>query len=114
MTKFNFNNKRFALIQNSDSGQVNSETVFEYKQEGNLVTADYFGGTIRYGKIIAELKDNELNMLYQCLTTGNELKAGKAIAKISLTDTGKMTLNLNWEWLTNGNEKGTSEYIEIV
>lgn len=113
MTKFNFNNKRFALIQNSDSGQVNSETVFEYKQDGNLVTADYFGGTIRYGKIIATLKDDELNMFYQCLTTDKELKAGKAIAKISLTDTGKMTLNLNWEWLTNGTEKGTSEYIEI-
>lgn len=113
MTKFNFNNKRFALIQNSDSGQVNSETVFEYKQEGNLVTADYFGGTIRYGKIIAAFKDDELNMLYQCLTTDNELKAGKAIAKISLTDSGKTKMNLNWEWLTNGNEKGTSEYIEI-
>ncbi|WP_100610811.1 hypothetical protein [Confluentibacter lentus] len=113
MTKFNFNNKRFALIQNSDSGQVNSETVFEYKQDGNLVTADYFGGTIRYGKIIAALKDDELNMLYQCLTTDNELKAGKATAKISVTDTGKMKMNLNWEWLTNGNEKGASEYIEI-
>lgn len=113
MTKFNFNNKRFALIQNSDSGQANSETVFEYKQEGNLVTADYFGGTIRHGKIIATLKDDELNMLYQCLTTDNELKAGKATAKISLTESGKMTLYLNWEWLTKGNEKGTSDYIEI-
>jgi hypothetical protein len=51
-------------------------------------------------------------MLYQCLTTDNELKAGKALAKISLTNTGKMSLHLNWEWLTNGNEKGTSEYIE--
>lgn len=112
MTTFNFNNKKFALIQNSDSGQVNSETIFEYKQVGNLVTADYFGGTIRYGKIIATLKDDELNMLYQCLTTDNELKAGKALAKISLTNTGKMSLHLNWEWLTNGNEKGTSEYIE--
>src|SRR5690606_21894505 len=104
---------RFVLIQNSDSGEVNSETVFEYKQDGNLVTANYFGGTIRYGKIMAALKDDELNMLYQCLTTDNQLKSGKAIAKISLTDSGKMKLNLNWEWLTNGNEKGTSDYIEI-
>lgn len=113
MNKFNFNNKRFGLIQNSESGQVNSETVFEYKQQDNLVTADYYGGTIKYGKIIAELKNDELNMLYQCLTTDNQLKAGKAIAKISLTDTGKMKLRLNWEWLTNGSEKGNSEYIEI-
>lgn len=113
MNKFNFDNKRFALIQNSESGQVNSETVFEYKQQDNLVTADYYGGTIKYGKIIADLKDNELNMLYQCLTTDNQLKAGKAIAKISLSDNGKIKLNLHWEWLTNGNETGNSEYVEI-
>jgi hypothetical protein len=113
MDKFNFNNKRFALIQNSDSGEVNTETVFEYKQEDNLVTADYFGGTIKYGKIIAVLKGEQLNMVYQCLTTDGELKAGKAIGQISLEENGKMKLSLDWEWLTNGSEKGKSEYIEI-
>ena len=113
MNKFDFNNKKFALIQNSDNGQVDTDTIFNYKQEDNLVTADYFGGTIKYGKIIAELKNDELTMLYQCFTTENELKAGKAVAQISLTENGKIKLSLNWEWLTNGNDKGKSEYIEI-
>ena len=113
MNIFNFNNKKFRLIQNSENGQVNVDTVFEYKQDNNLVTADYYGGTIKYGKIIADLQDDKLNMLYQCLTTDNELKAGKAVAQISLTDEGKMKLTLNWEWLTNPHNKGTSEYVEI-
>lgn len=113
MYKLDFNNKKFALVQNSDNGQVNTETVFHYKQDDNLVTADYFGGTIKYGKIIAELKENELNMLYQCLTTDNQLKAGKALAQITVTENDKIKLSLNWEWLTNGNEQGKSEYIEI-
>ena len=113
MNKFDFNNKRFALIQNSDNGAVNTETIFNYKQDDNLVTADYFGGIIKYGKIIAELKDDKLNMLYQCLTTNNELKAGKALAQITLTENSKIKLSLDWEWLTNGNDKGKSEYIEI-
>ncbi len=113
MDNYDFNNKKFALIENSESGQVNSETIFEYSQDNNLITANYYGGTIKYGKIIADMKGDELNMLYQCLTTYNILKAGKAIAKISKTDTGKIKLSLNWEWLTNGNEKGKSEYIEI-
>lgn len=52
-------------------------------------------------------------MLYQCLTTDNQLKAGKALAQIVILQNGKMKLSLNWEWLTDGNEKGTSEYIEI-
>lgn len=109
----NFNNKKFALIQNSENGEVNAETIFHYKQDENLVTADYFGGTIKYGKIIAELKGDQLNMLYQCLTTDHQLKAGKALAQIDLTEKGKIKLSLNWEWLTDGNEKGKSEYIEI-
>jgi hypothetical protein len=113
MNKFNFNNKKFALIQNSENGQVNTETIFNYEQDDNLVTADYFGGMIKYGKIIAELKGDELNMLYQCLTTDNQLKAGKALAKITLRENGKIKLSLNWEWLTNGNDKGISEYVEI-
>lgn len=112
MQEFNFNNKTFSLIENSENGKVNSETVFKYKQKDNLVTADYSGGTIKYGKIIAHLSNNTLNMLYQCITTENELKAGKAIAKISLTTTNKMKLTLNWEWLDNKNESGVSEYIE--
>lgn len=113
MKQFDFNNKKFALVQNSKNGQVNTETIFEYKQNGNLVTADYFGGTIKYGKIIADLQGNKLSMLYQCLTNDNELKAGKAIAEISVSENEKIKLKLKWEWLTNGNDKGTSEYIEI-
>ncbi|AUP78742.1 hypothetical protein [Flavivirga eckloniae] len=112
MAEFNFNNKTFSLIENSENGKVNSETIFKYKQQNNLVTAEYYGGSIKYGSIIANLKNNELDMLYQCITTENELKAGKAIAKISLTNSNKIKLKLNWEWLGKGNESGVSEYIE--
>ncbi|MFI1744294.1 hypothetical protein [Thalassobellus sediminis] len=112
MKEFNFDNKTFSLIENTENGKVNSETIFKYKQEGNLITADYYGGTIKYGKIIATLKNNTLNMLYQCITTENELKAGKAIAEISLTKLNKIKLKLNWEWLGDKDESGISEYIE--
>lgn len=109
---FNFNNKTFSLLENSEKGQANSKTIFKYKQDGNLVTADYYGGLIKYGKIIAHLKNNELDMLYQCITIDNELKAGKAIAAISLNKDNKIKLTLNWQWLNNEKETGVSEYIE--
>ena len=112
MSEFNFHNKTFYLLENSESGKVNSETVFKYQQKGNIVTAEYFGGTIKYGKIIATLNNNILNMLYQCVTTENELKAGKAIAKISLNKDHKILLKLNWQWLNDNKEKGLSEYLE--
>lgn len=112
MSEFNFNNKTFSLLNNSENGKVNSKTIFKYKQEDHLVTANYYGGNIKYGKIIAHLSNNSLNMLYQCITTENELKAGKAIAKISLTENKKIKLKLHWEWLDDKNENGISEYIE--
>ncbi len=112
MTKIDFNNKTFSLIENSEKGTVNSDTIFKYSQNKELVTADYYGGSIKYGKIIAVLKNKQLDMLYQCLTLDNELKAGKAIAEISVAEKGKLKLKLNWEWLGNKNENGISEYIE--
>lgn len=112
MKDINFNNKKFALLENSANGKANPETIFEYKQQGDLVTAEYYGGTIKYGKIIALLEGDQLNMLYQCVTSTNELKAGRAIAYIELTENGKIKLSLNWEWLGDKNEKGTSQYIE--
>jgi hypothetical protein len=108
----NFNNKRFALLENSEHGKVDASTIFEYKQEGDVVTAEYFGGTIKYGKIIAILHDQQLNMLYQCITVDNELKAGKAVADISFMEKNKLKLSLHWEWLGHKKETGTSVYIE--
>ncbi len=112
MNKPNFNNKTFTLVDNGNKGKATKDTVFKYKQNGSLVTADYQGGTITYGKIIAKLEADQLNMLYQCLTTDGELKAGKAIAEIKMNENGKIRLLLNWEWIGGGVGKGTSEYLE--
>lgn len=76
------------------------------------MTAEYSGGTIKYGKIIATLDKDTLNMLYQCVTSEYELKSGKAIAKISLTKENKILLKLDWQWLNGNKEKGVSEYLE--
>ncbi|MFS4492521.1 hypothetical protein [Maribacter sp. 2308TA10-17] len=112
MSVFNFDNKTFTLVENSENGSANSKTIFEYKQEGSLVTADYHGGGIKYGKIIARLENDTLHILYQCLTDEDELKAGKATAKVSLNEESKIRLILDWEWLDKNEEKGSSEYIE--
>lgn len=112
MEAFNFNDKTFLLVKNSQAGTVDAQTVFRYRQSGSLVTADYEGGSIKYGKIIAILRGSELEMLYQCITKDDELKAGKAIADVSKTENGKLKLKLRWEWLDENGECGISVYIE--
>lgn len=112
MQHFNLNNKTFSLHQNSENGKVDSNTIFRYQQEEDLVTAEYDGGTIRYGKIIAKLDRDKLEMLYQCMTIDGELKAGKATAQIRVDENDKIHLHLNWQWLGDSAKKGISEYIE--
>ena len=113
MSQINLNNKTFVLLENSENGQVNKETLFEYKQEANLVTAEYSGGSILKGAIIGRLQGSELSMLYHCITSSNDLKAGKAIAQVSTNIDGKIELRLKWEWLTS-DERGESLYIELT
>ncbi len=104
--------RSFELVQNSKNGLVDDETVFYYKQEGDLVTAEYFGGKVKYGKIIAKKDGNELDMRYQCLTTAGELKAGRALAQIVLDEEERIVLQLHWQWLDDSKQKGYSEYRE--
>ena len=110
--KYNFNNKTFHLLQNSEKGEVDKSTTFHYAQEGDIISAEYRGGIIRCGKIIALIQEDQLDMLYQCITIDNELKAGKAKADISLNSIVKIILRLNWKWLNDNDESGESLYIE--
>lgn len=68
---------------------------------------------MQYGKIIALLKNDKLEMLYQCVTDEGQLKAVKALATVSFTESQKIRLKLNWEWITGEISRGNSEYIEI-
>ena len=50
-------------------------------------------------------------MLYHCITSLNELKAGKANAQVLTNSDGRIELHLKWEWLTS-EESGESVYVE--
>ncbi|HOY94970.1 MAG TPA: n-acetylglutamate synthase [Catalimonadaceae bacterium] len=110
--KYNLNNKTFRIVTNSDHGKVDSNTLFRYKQEGDQVSAEYEGGNILKGNVLAKMEDESMKMMYQCLTTDNELKAGRAVARLSMLQSGKIYMKLDWEWLGENTGKGHSEYIE--
>jgi hypothetical protein len=114
MGKINLDGRTFGLLANSENGEVSGETLFYYQQEDDLVSAEYYGGRIRSGKIIArQMANNDLQMLYQCLTFAGELKAGSARAKVSINGDNKIQLDLNWSWLNGDKTSGTSTYVEI-
>ncbi|MHA7059513.1 lipocalin/fatty-acid binding family protein [Aquimarina sp. M1] len=113
ISKLNLENKKFVTMENK-SGLSSNETIFHYFQNGKTITGKYKGGLIKEGSIIGkQTEDSNVELLYQCLTTEGELKAGQSKGTISETQNGKLKLEFDWNWLNGDLSGGKSEYIEI-
>ncbi|WP_350286110.1 hypothetical protein [uncultured Croceitalea sp.] len=109
----NLNNKKFVTLENK-SGLSSGETIFHYFQSGTKITGKYEGGSIAEGHIIGKQTQNsEIELLYQCLTVEGELKVGESKGTVSETQSGKLKLKFDWNWLNGDLSGGKSEYIEI-
>lgn len=113
--KLSLDNRVFIPVENSDNGVVSSKTRFHFWQQGIVFYADYFGGDVREGHIIGQFNDNgHGEMLYHCLTTDRDLKAGKATAKFSENQDGRLVMDLDWQWISGDESQGVSRYEEIT
>ena len=48
----NYNDKSFRPISTSGNGETSNETIFHYKQMGNILTSEYSGGKIKCGHLM--------------------------------------------------------------
>lgn len=110
----NLDNKRFVTVSN-EHGTSSSETIFHYRQKGRVITGSYQGGLIAQGQIIGkQTGENEIALLYQCLTTEGDLRTGESEGIVIQEDNGKLRITFNWRWLNGDQSGGTSEYIQLV
>lgn len=113
---FNYNNKNFRSVANSKSGEVGAETVFHYHQDGDLVRAEYGGGEIVYGTLLAKCDtDGTLDMRYQHLNQNGELMTGFCISRPERLPDGRIRLYEKWQWTSgdlSAGESVTEEFID--
>jgi len=110
----NYNNKRFRVISNSENGQVNSSTIFEYKQENNILTCSYSGENIERGHLIGIVTSNGIiNMAYHQIDSEGKLMTGKCISTPEQMPNGKIRLHEKWQWTSGDKSSGTSTLEEI-
>ncbi|MBY5957048.1 hypothetical protein KUV50_02800 [Membranicola marinus] len=50
--KINYNHKNFRPVENAKNEETTSETIFEYKQNGRILTSEYHGGQIINGHLM--------------------------------------------------------------
>ena len=109
-----YHNKKFRAIANSANGETSFDTIFHYHQVGNIVTANYSGGQIISGSLIALTGANgALNMRYHQVNTKGELMTGICFSTPEILPNGKIRLHEKWEWTSGDKSKGESIIEEL-
>ncbi|WP_174545275.1 n-acetylglutamate synthase [Formosa haliotis] len=109
-----YNNKKFRPIENSENGGTSSDTIFEYKQVGNILTSNYHGGQIVKGHLIGLVDANGvIDMRYHQVNTKGELMTGICKSVPELMTNGKIRLYEHWKWTSGDQTSGTSVLEEI-
>lgn len=104
-----YNNRVFKPIQNTDNSETSGETVFIYKQEGNIVTSEYSGGKIKYGHLVGLVHENGcIDMRYHQVNVYGELMTGTCTSTPEVLPNGKIRLHEQWKWTSGDESAGTS------
>ncbi|MFM9911400.1 MAG: n-acetylglutamate synthase [Chitinophagaceae bacterium] len=110
----NYHNKIFRAVSNSANGETSVETIFNYFQEGNLLSGNYFGGKIKMGNLLGIVSaDGALNFSYHHINDQNEVMAGTCTSIPELLPNGKIRLHETWRWTSVDKSTGNSIIDEI-
>lgn len=110
----NYDQKKFRSVNNTENGEVSTDTIFHYQQEGNLVTATYAGGEILKGNIIGKVDEQGIiEMRYQHLNQQLEFKTGQCVSTPEVLPNGKIRLHEKWQWTSGDQSEGESIIEEV-
>lgn len=110
-----YDNKTFRSVSNTSNGEVSNETLFHYHQEGKVVWADYAGGGILKGFLIAVvLEGGFLDMRYEHVNTQGELMTGRCTSAPEYLPDGRIRLHEQWQWTSGDGSSGSSIVEEVL
>ncbi len=110
----NYNGKRFSPVSNTENGEVDAETVFHYKQQGNVLSCDYSGNTILQGHLIGLVSDEgQIDMRYHQVNTQGILMTGTCRSTPEILPDGRIRLHESWQWTSGDGSKGSSVLEEV-
>ena len=108
---FSVENRFFTAIENSESGEVSSSTIFCYHQKDHVIWAEYSGGSVVKGFLVGTIdEENNLHFQYQHINEAGEMKSGSCDSKPRMVN-GKLRFYEKWKWI--GGESGESIIEEI-
>lgn len=111
--QIDYNDRKFRPVSNSDNGEVSSDMVFHYKQNGNVLSCSYEGVNILKGHLIGLVDESGcIEMSYHQVNMKGELMTGRCSSK-PVWINGKIQLHESWQWTSGDRSKGNSILEEI-
>ena len=111
LESFSLEGRFFTVVDNSESGEVSDKTIFSYHQNGNVIWAEYSGGSIVKGFLLGTMDTNHnLHFDYRHINKSGESKSGSCVSTPKI-ENGKLRFYEKWQWA--GGEKGWSVIEEM-
>lgn len=108
----NYHNRIFKVVTNSDNGDTSSETTFHYKQDGNILTSSYSGGSVVSGHLLGIVdEDGNIDMRYHHINNKGEIMTGLCKSRPEILEDGRIRLHEEWKW-TGGDQSSGKSIIE--
>ncbi len=105
----NYDGKYFRPVSNTENGETSGDTLFKYRQEGNILTAEYAGGKIKYGHLVGLVDENgNIDMRYHQINDHGVIMTGLCKSTPEFMTNGKIRLHETWEWTSGDKSKGQS------
>ena len=110
----NYNSKYFKPVRTTANGETSTDTIFHYRQSGNVLTAEYSGGRIAAGHLIGLVNDQgHIDMHYHQVNDEGELMIGVCHSTPEILPSGKIRLHEKWQWTSGDKTSGESILEEV-
>ena len=110
----NLDNRTFRSVSNTENGEVTADTIFEYQQEGDLISAVYSGGNILFGHLIGNCKEDDcIHIHYHHVNTEGKMMTGICVTTPQILANGKIRLYERWKWTSGDESEGESVAEEV-
>ena len=113
-SSIDYDGRRFRSTETSANGEVGPETVFSYSQDGDVVSATYEGGAVRFGTLVATADgEGNLDARYGHVNASGGLMTGECRSTPEVLPDGRIRLHEEWRWTSGDRSSGRSIVEEI-
>ena len=106
------NGVRMCVVSTAEGGEVNTETLFEFAQDGSVVSARYAGGKVRLGHLVGTMSAEGLRFRYAQVDNSGRLDGGYSTCEIGRMAEGRIQLVEHFKWESREGS-GTNIFEEI-